>query len=230
MVDVHTHILPLVDDGSDCIEKSISLIKNLVAGGVSKIILTPHYKRGVYEVEREELIEKFNSFTAEVKTRGIDVQLYLGSEVYCDNNVYSLLEQKKVLTINGTNYLLIEFDYFDYSDILDYSYNIVKMGYIPVIAHIERYSYLDVNTLIELKGLGALMQVNASSIIGEHGKKFQKQVLTAIKSGLVNFVGTDVHSNRESSLSSAYKIVSKKFGNKVADDLFKNNAKIFFKE
>ena len=230
MVDVHTHILPLVDDGSDCIEKSISLIKNEVSAGVSKIILTPHYKKGVYEVEKEELIQRFNSFVAEVKNREIDVQLYLGQEIFCDSSIYSLLEQKKVLTINDTNYLLIEFDYFNYSDILDYAYNIMQMGYIPVIAHIERYTYLDANTLIDLRAMGALMQINASSVTGEHGKKFQKRVFAAIKSGIASFIGTDVHVNRESSLLSAYKVVSKKFGSKVADGLLKNNAKIFFKD
>ena len=142
MIDVHTHILPFVDDGSDCIEKSVNLVKNLVKDGVSQIILTPHYKRGVYEIERDELLEKFNSFVSEIKNREIDVQLYLGEEIFCDNRIYSLLEQKKVLTINNTNYLLIEFDYFNYSDILDYVYNIMQMGYIPVIAHIERYRYI----------------------------------------------------------------------------------------
>ena len=228
MVDVHTHILPFVDDGSDCVEKSVNLVKNLVKDGVSKIILTPHYKRGVYEIERDELLEKFNSFVSEIKNREIDVQLYLGEEIFCNNRIYSLLEQKKVITINNTNYLLIEFDYFNYSDVLDYCYNIMQMGYIPVIAHIERYRYLDANTLIEIREIGALIQINASSVIGDHGKKFQKRVFAAIKSGLVDFVATDAHANRESSLQSAYKVISKKFGSKVADDLFVNNAKIFF--
>lgn len=230
MIDVHTHILPFVDDGSDCIEKSVNLVKNLVKDGVSQIILTPHYKRGVYEIERDELLEKFNSFVSEIKNREIDVQLYLGEEVFCDNRIYNLLEQKKVLTINNTNYLLIEFDYFNYSDILDYVYNIMQMGYIPVIAHIERYRYLDANTLIELHQLGALIQINAPSVVGDYGKKFQKRVFAAIKSGLVDFVATDAHADRESSLLSAYKVVSKKFGSKVADDLFINNAKVFFNE
>lgn len=230
MVDVHSHILPFVDDGSDSVEKSVNLVKNLVNDGVSKIILTPHYKRGIYETEREELLQKFDCFVLEVKNRGIDAQLYLGQEVFCDNKIYQTLEQKKVLTINNTNYLLIEFDYFNFTDILDYAYNIMQMGYIPVIAHIERYRYLDANTLIDLHHLGALIEVNASSVIGEYGKKFQKRVFAAIKSGLVDFVTTDVHFSRESSLLSAYNVVCKKFGKSVAEDLFINNSKVFFNE
>ena len=230
MVDVHTHILPFVDDGSDSVEKSIDLVKNSVKNGVSQIILTPHYKCGIYENEIDELLEKFNSFVSEIKNREIDVELYLGEEVFCDNRIYKLLEQKKVLTINNTNYLLIEFDYFNYSDILDYAYNIMQMGYIPVIAHIERYRYLDANTLIELHTLGAKIQINAPSVIGDHGKKFQNRVFAAIKSGLVDFVATDAHVNRESSLLSAHKVLTKKFGIKVANDLLINNAKVFFNE
>ncbi len=230
MVDVHSHILPFVDDGSDSVEKSVNLVKNLVSDGVRRIILTPHYKIGIYEKGKEEILENFNSFKLEVKNRGIDAELYLGQEVFCDNKIYELLEQKKVLTINNTNYLLIEFDYFSYADILDYCYNIMQMGYIPVIAHIERYRYLDANTLIDLHHLGALIQVNASSVIGQHGKKFQKRVFAAIKSGLVDFVTTDVHFSRESSLLSAYNVISKKFGNLLANDLFIENSKVFFNE
>ena len=230
MVDVHSHILPLVDDGSDCLEKSINLVKNSVNAGVKKIILTPHYKRGVYENEKEELVKSFNSFAGEIKNREIEVDLYLGEEIFCDSKIYSLLEQKRALTINDTKYLLIEFDFFDYSDVVDYAYNIMKMGYIPVIAHVERYSYLDDNALMELRSLGALLQVNAASVIGEYGKQFQARVLKAIKKGLIDFVATDVHVSRESSLQTAYKVVNKKFGAQVANDLFINNAKIFFKD
>lgn len=228
LVDVHSHILPFVDDGSDSFEKSIELIKHCVQDGVSKIVLTPHYKYGVYQTKKSELISKFEDFRAEIKSRGINVELYLGQEVFCDNKIYGLLENKELLTINDTHYLLIEFDYFNYTDILDYAYNISQMGYVPIIAHIERYRYLDADTLIDLHHMGALIQINASSVIGEYGKKFQQRVFAAIKSGLVNFVTTDLHLNRESSLKSAYEVVSKKFGKQVAEDLFINNAQVFF--
>jgi protein-tyrosine phosphatase len=228
LIDVHSHLLPFVDDGSDSLDGSIDLIKKLELEGVSKIILTPHYKHGVYKTTKSELKDKFDTFCSEVKSRGLNVQLYLGQEVFCDEKIYTLLKNKEVLTINDTNFILLEFDYFNYSDILDYAYNISQMGYVPVIAHIERYRYLDADTLIELHHMGALLQINASSVIGEHGKKFQKRVFAAIKSGLVHFVATDIHKSRECSLNDAYKVVCKKFGKIVADNLFINNAQIFF--
>ena len=230
MIDVHSHILPFVDDGSSSYESSVQLLRNLRNDGITKIILTPHYKRGVNDIEKSKLISEFKDFQAKIKSEGIDVELYLGQEVFCDSKIFSLLEEDKLCTINGTKYLLIEFDYFNYTDILDYVYNIKLMGYIPVIAHIERYGYLDADTLIGIHQLGALIQVNASSILGDNGKKFQKKVFATIKSGLISFVATDIHGGREISLSSAYKIVNKKFGKKVADNLFYNNAKVFFNE
>ncbi len=228
LVDVHSHILPFVDDGSDSFEKSVELIKNCVQDGVSKIILTPHYKRGVYQTEKDKLKLRFNDFCAEIKSRGIDVELYLGQEIFCDNSIYELIKNKEVLTINNTQYVLLEFDYFNTTDILDYAYNVSQMGYVPVIAHIERYRYLDADTLIDLHQMGALIQINASSVVGEYGTKFQKRVFAAIKSGLVNFVTTDIHADREVSLKSAYDVVCKKFSKRVADDLFINNSQIFF--
>ncbi len=230
MVDVHSHILPFVDDGSDSVEKSIEIVKKFASDGVTKILLTPHYKKGIYQVGVEELKRKFEDFKSQVKDSGIGVELYLGQEVFCDSKIFSILKNNEVYTLNGTNYLLIEFDYFNYTDILDYAYNIKMLGYIPIIAHIERYGYLDVDTLIGLRELGALIQVNASSVVGDYGKKFQKKVFATIKSGLVDLVASDVHYGREVSLLSAYKVVSKKFGKKTAEDLFVNNAKVLFKD
>ena len=173
-------------------------------------------------------VSRFSEFKTQLKNSGVNVEVYLGQEVHCDSQIYELLKQDKVFTINDTKYLLIEFDYFTYTDILDYAYNIKALGYIPVIAHIERYSYLDADTLIGLYELGALIQINASSVIGDYGKKFQKRVLAAVKSGIVSFVATDTHLSRQASLLSAYKVISKKFGKEVAEDLFVNNAKVFF--
>ncbi len=227
MIDIHSHILPFVDDGSDDNEESIEMLKKLASQGVEKIICTPHYKRGVYELSPSRIKERFDKFYDTVKERNIPIKLYLGQEILCDSNVYDLIKQNKVLTLNGTNYILIEFNYFNYTDIVDYAYNIKTMGYVPIIAHVERYSYLTAHDLIELKSLGALIQVNSSSITGDNGKELKNKVLVAIKSGLVDFISSDAHTKREVDLLKAQKIINRKFKNKVCDDLFKNNAKVF---
>lgn len=226
MIDIHSHILPFVDDGSDDSEKSIELLKNIASQGVDKVICTPHYKRGIYELTTDQIKAKFNEFNSLVKDRNIPIKLYLGAEILCDDKIYDNIKQGKVLTINDTKYILIEFSYFNYTDIVDYAYNIKLLGYIPVIAHVERYSYLRAEDLIELKKIGALIQVNSSSITGESGKEFRKKVLATIKSGLVDFISTDAHVQRKVDIENAFKIVKRKFGKTIADRLFEENAKI----
>ncbi len=226
MTDVHSHILPYVDDGSSSLEDSLSLVETLALQGVDKIFLTPHYKKGRFSPDVNEVKLQFEKFSNAVEERGLNVKLYLGEEVFCDDEIYDLIKNKQVLSLNNTNYMLIEFDYFNYCDISDYVYNLKTMGIIPIIAHIERYSYLDVGTLLEAKRSGALIQVNASSVTGESGKKVQKKVLATIKSGLVDFIATDIHYKRKASLQDAYKVIQKKFGTEVADNLLENNSKI----
>lgn len=228
MTDVHSHILPFVDDGSDSVEKSLQLVKSLAEQGVKRVICTPHFKKTVYEKGTSQIIKIFNEFYERVKSEGIEIELYLGQEVFCNKEIYNLLKEDKVLTVNNSKYILLEFDYFNYQDIEDYVYNVKTMGYIPIIAHIERYKYLNVNTLVNLSNMGSLIQVNAASITGGYGKDFQKKVFATIKSGLVDFVATDCHYGRQASLSEAYKIVKKRFGLDVAERLFKTNAQILF--
>lgn len=227
MTDIHSHLLPFVDDGSDSYEKSLEIIERATSQGVDKIILTPHFKRKFYQVSSKKIKEEFDKFNKAVIDRALPVKLYLGQEILCDAKVYDDLREGKLLTINETKYVFLEFDYFEYMDIVDFAYNVKAMGYIPVIAHIERYKYLTAQSLIELKHEGALIQVNSASITGKYGKEFRKKVFASIKSGLVDFVATDTHTNREESLNDAYKIVKKRFGKDVAYNLFIGNAEKF---
>lgn len=228
MTDMHSHILPFVDDGSNSVDKSLQLVKTLTEQGAKKIFLTPHYKAGEHEKSAQEIKERFDNFYKEVKDSKIDVELYLGQEIFCNENTYDLLKEGKLLTLNNTKYILIEFDYFNYTDISDYVYNLKTLGYIPIIAHIERYKYLDADTLIDLKHMGALIQVNASSVVGKRNKTYQKKVFAAIQLGLVDFVSTDIHIGRECFYEKAYNIVKKKFGKNVAEKLFIENAKVLY--
>ncbi len=230
MFDIHSHILPFVDDGSSSVESSIALIKEEMANGVTDIILTPHFKKGIYEYGTEELKQEFEKFKEEVQNQGLKVNLYLGQEVYCDRDIYNRIKNGSVLTLSNTPYILLEFDYFTETDIADYVYNVSMLGYKPIIAHIERYSYLDWNTIFDLKRMGALIQVNAFSITGDYGRNFQKKVIKAIKKGLIDFVASDIHSGRDCVMHRAYKILSRHGGRHLADKLFALNAKSIFNE
>ena len=224
MIDIHSHILPFVDDGSASLEKSFALIKEEVENGIDRIVLTPHYKSGHYETKPEKIKEVFEFFKNQVYEKISGVKLFLGQEVYVDESVYNKIKNVNLITINDTNCILIEFNFFDETDIQNYVYNIIKLGFTPIIAHIERYSYLDWSLLHVLKSMGALIQVNSDCIIGKYGKSFQKKALKAIKSGLIDFISSDLHFSRQCNMQKAYKIIAKKTSKEVADNLFVYNA------
>ena len=224
IIDIHSHLLPNVDDGSKDFSMSLEVLKKQESVGVERIVLTPHYKGDVYNISASELQKIFLEFKTKVKERGLNVQLYLGQEIYCDSNIYDNLKSGVVSTLNGTKYLLIEFNYFVETDIADYVHNLTMMGYIPIIAHVERYTYLDWNTIFDLKQMGALIQVNASSIIGENGRRVQKYLLKAMSKGLIDFVASDIHMMRQTSLDKAYKKITKVLGDETAKRVLYDNA------
>ena len=228
MVDIHSHILPFVDDGSDSLSASISLIKEEIKNGVEKIILTPHNKSGQYNAPIEKIEESFSLLKTEVQKENLKIDLYLGQEIYVNDEIYEKLKSNKVLTINNTKCILIEFNYFVETDIQSYVHNAILLGYTPIIAHIERYTYLDWNLIYDLKMLGALIQVNATCIAGLFGRKIKKNALKAIKADLIDFVASDIHKDRLSYMKKAYMQVCKSVNKQTADNLFKLNAEKYF--
>ena len=209
MIDIHSHILPYVDDGSKGKESSIKMLKDLCDIGVTDVFLTPHY-RGKYNLEKDQILEIFNQFKEDAK--GVPINLYIGREINIDN--YSIEKSIKgdLLPLNGTKYVLIEFHYHNYFDIVEAVYMLVNKGYIPIVAHPERYEYLEFEDIEEIKSIGGLIQINASSLIRK-----------LIKEDLVDFVASDHHDFRALYLADARKVVEKKFGKDVAEDLFYNN-------
>ena len=131
--------------------------------------------------------------------------------------------------MNGTKYLLIEFNYFMETDIIKHVASVLKYGFIPVIAHVERYEYLDWNILYDLKMMGALIQINASCFVNNKNKSLLKNALNAISENCVDFIASDIHFKRKNFMKKAYKKISKIFGSEEADKLFSLNAeKCFF--
>ena len=228
MIDIHSHILPNVDDGSDSLKTSLALVIDEIKNDVDKIILTPHNKSGRYDMPKEELIKRFNAFKGEVENNNLNVKLYLGQEVYVCDEFYKKLENSELLTINDTKYLFIEFNYYMETDIVKHVASIIKRGYVPVIAHVERYEYLDWHVLYDLKMMGALIQINSSCFIGNKNKRLYKNALNGISENCVDFIASDIHAKRKSYFKKAYKKISKLFGKEVADNLFTNNAEKYF--
>ncbi len=224
MIDIHTHILPEVDDGSVSLEQSLSMIRECVKQGTTDIVLTPHYRKE-YKLKADLLKDNFIRFKEVVEKSGIPVNLYLGQEIFIEKDYKTLFEEKAVLSINDGKYILIEFDYDIKRDVTEVVYELKRKGYIPIVAHIERYHNYDVSLAEEVKDLGGLIQVNAESLVGKQKRIFGKKVKQLLKNGFVDFIASDIHFQRENFLSKAQKCVAKKYGKEYAQEIFIENAK-----
>ncbi len=225
MIDVHTHILPFIDGGSNSLEKSIEMLKNEYALGVSDVFLTPYYKVGNYEFDKQTILEKYNEFLKNVNFVEDLPKLHLGQENFCDKTIYKREENNEIICLGDSKSVLLEFDYIEKTDICDYVYNFNILGYHPIVSNVERYRYLDYNKILSIKLNGGLIQINAPAIIGYRGKHIQSYVLKLIKHGLVDLVASNVHQDINNFFKDAYVLIKRKFSTKVANDLFINNAK-----
>lgn len=224
MIDIHTHILPNIDDGSKSIESSLNMLKQSIDQGVTDIIMTPHY-RGEYKYDKQTAIDDFENFKAKVKEKGLAVNLYLGQEIFIEPDYKRQFNNGKFLTIANTKYVMIEFDYSTYVDAPEIVYEIIRLGYKPIIAHVERYDCMDLKDVVEIKELGGFIQINASSLVEMKMGKIHRKAKILLRCGLVDFVASDVHENRKNNLQKASKYVEKKFGKYIKDKLFIKNAK-----
>jgi protein-tyrosine phosphatase len=230
MIDIHTHILPNVDDGSDSFEKSLEMLKQAKDQGVTHIVLTPHtILNSSYYLEKNVLQEKFDEFVKQIEDIGIKV--FLGSEIYYTDKSYHKLINNELTTFNNSKYVIVEFPMHEETDIDEAMYNVRVKGFRPILAHPERYKFLKVDDVRSIKQ-NALIQVNSTSILGQHGKKIKKFAFDLIKNDLVDFISSDCHNttDRNVNLLDAYNIISKKFGKDYADKIFKKNQEKLIKE
>lgn len=223
LIDVHSHVLPCVDDGSDSLQVSLKMVEKAVNEGVTDLFLTPH-NRGAFDKTPKELKEAFDNFCESVKAEGIKVNLYLGQEIFVTKEIKKKIVDGEVLSLNDSKYMLIEPDYNE-CEITEVVYELTRLGYKPIVAHVERFSYITIDDLFEIKQLGGFVQVNASAVIGKDYRINAKLIKQAFKEGLVDFVASDVHSNRENCMAKAYALVKRKYGIGTADAVFIHNAK-----
>ena len=214
MTDIHSHIIFDVDDGSSNIEESIELLKRMKEAGFDNIIMTPHYiEKSKYCSINKEKLKKLETLKKAVKKEKLDINLYLGNEVYISNNIVKDIKDGKIYTLNNSKYLLFEIPF--HSQILnleDIIHEIKVAGYIPILAHPERYDYFQDNKKLvdSLKENGLLFQCNFASITGYYNKKSQKLMKYLLKKGYVDYLGTDVHHiNKTYTLDNMDKILKK---------------------
>lgn len=196
MKDLHSHILYGIDDGSKNLEESLTILKKASQAGVTDIVLTPHYiKASIYNSNNKEKNKLLKKLQQELKKNKININLYLGNEVYIDEDIISLLKTD-ISTINKSKYILIELPLNSKSLILDeVLYELTKENLIPIIAHPERYLYYykDYDFFDNLQKKGCLFQANIGSLYGYYGRKTKKMLKGLLKRNMIHFFGSDIH-------------------------------------
>ena len=222
IIDLHTHVLHAIDDGAQTIEESLSLLKAQQTSGVECVVCTPHF---LYSSQQSyvEFLSKRNRLFDELKEKRPEVKLILGTEVLFSIDLLDVNLQP--LTLNESRYILIEFStHYAPNHLVNRMEELLAQGFVPIIAHVERYPYLiqNIDLMIELISRGLLFQVNASTLIN---LKHQKLIATLIKQNLIHLIASDCHnlSSRKPNLMEAYDVVAQKYGTEVRD-YFINNA------
>lgn len=201
MIDLHNHILPGIDDGAKTMEESIDIVKKAVNVGVTDIIVTPHFiLNSSYETELEKEKELLYKLQEELKREKVEVNLYLGNEVFVENNLLDLLKENRFATLNNSRYLLFELPMNNYyRGINELLFKLKSNGIIPVIAHPERYLYVqkNPNLAIDLLARGALLQLDVGSLYGKHGKYAKSTFKLLVKHHAMSLIATDTHHSKD---------------------------------
>lgn len=195
-VDIHSHLLPGIDDGSKSLEESIQLIKKFKNFGITDIITTPHILGSFWPNTPEIIHEKLDLVRKELIHQNItDVSLNAAAEYMLDEKFMKLLYNKNLLTIKN-NYVLVELSYVNPPEnIFDILFDIQANGYKPILAHPERYLFYHYNfeNYKKLKDAGCYFQLNLLSLVGYYGSEVNKTAIQLLKNNLIDFLGTDVH-------------------------------------
>ena len=196
MIDIHSHILPNIDDGSRSIEETFNLIREAKNVGFDAIVTTSHYMEGYYETNVPEREVWLNAICENMQVKNIDMMLYLGNEIYMSENIIKLLEERKASTINDTSYVLFELPLnVEPFNLYDVIYELQQYKLVPILAHPERYSFVqkEPELIYDLVEKGVLMQANYGSVIGQYGKKAEMIVLKLLEGNMIHMFGSDVH-------------------------------------
>lgn len=194
--DMHSHLLPGIDDGAKTVEDSIRMIRGLMDLGFKRIITTPHILEDYYPNTPATIKAALEEVQHRLKKENISIPLSAAAEYNMDETFEELLQAKEpLLTLPGNRVLVEVSTLAPNPKVPELIFQLRTLGYQPVLAHPERYVYYDrpLEKFKEIKGLGCELQINLLSVIGHYGKGQQRLGLDLVKNGLVDFVGTDMH-------------------------------------
>lgn len=215
--DMHSHLIPAIDDGSKSIEESVTLVRELHALGFTKLITTPHIMSDYFRNTPETILGGLENVRAAVKAENIPVELFAAAEYYLDDGFVEKLENEKLLTL-GDNYLLFEISYVNAPDnLMQIIFRMQVLGYKPIMAHPERYPFWfdNFDFYRSLKDQGVLLQINTNSIAGYYGPEAKKIAEKLIEGELVDLLGTDTHAMKH--IQALKKVTHEKILQKVLE-------------
>ncbi len=201
-VDIHSHLIPGIDDGAKTPEEALILIKKLQELGFKEIITTPHTYSDYYPNTSAAILNGLENLRSILKENNIDIPLKAASEYFLDDHFESLLNANDILTFDG-KHVLVEMSFFAAPPkLFQYLFKIQTKGYKPVLAHPERYSFYegDLKKFETLKEAGCLFQINALSVSGYYGPIVQRDAQKLIKAGMIDLIGTDMHHERHAEM------------------------------
>lgn len=192
-VDLHSHLIPGIDDGSKTLEESIALITELKKMGFHKIITTPHIMSDYYRNTPDIILSGRDKVREELERLKIDISFDAAAEYYYDEYFIDILKANKVITINN-EYLLFELSYLTKpSGVREIIFEIQLKGYKPLLAHPERYPFYSLAEYMELKEAGCLFQMNILSPTGHYGSNAKQNAEMLIDNQMIDFIATDLH-------------------------------------
>lgn len=231
--DIHNHILPGVDDGSSCIEETYRMIRAEYKQGIRNIVFTPHFRPGMFDVKAADRERIYLRVCDKIMGIFPDMRFYLGCEYFVQKNTMTELEDARY-RMNGTRIVLEEFSTVGHYETMRKAVGrTVKMGYRPILAHVERYQclYKDPERIWQLKEKGALIQINAGNVLGKGGMSKKRFCHKLLAEGIVDFVASDAHNldTRPVQLEACMQKIEKKYGSKTAEQLFLKNPERFLR-
>ena len=226
MIDLHSHILPDLDDGAESFQESIEMARMAVDSGVNVMVATPHCS----SYRGNEVRDKVLIFRDMLEDLDIPLKVCMGMEIFATDETLSLLKEKKLYTLNNSRYPLVEFS-FD-SDGIDETYLLKELvfgGYTPLVAHPERYGFVmeDPQIINKWAKMGCLFQINKGSLLGRFGIAIQRMAVSLLNRGFASVIASDAHSAKYRTpwMKDAEELIIKGFGSEAADLLLYQNPK-----
>lgn len=194
--DIHSHLIPGIDDGSPEMETTIVLLKKFIDLGYKKVITTPHVMSDYYKNNPEIILSGLNNVRKEIKKQKLNIEIEAAAEYNLEPEFEKLLDDGKLLSFGAEKYLLFELSFFDEPLRLNETiWKMIEKGFRPVLAHVERYGYWHNNydKVEEMINRGVKLQLNIGSVTGAYGPEVKKFAERLIKDEIIEFVGSDCH-------------------------------------